>query len=502
MNILAESKTFPKTNERILVFLLCFVAAVRVFIFSAAFPFFSNVDEYLHFDLITQYSHANLPRSFDRLTEETLDWVVPYASPEFLFSPNRFPHGKFPKPLWKQSGPEVESEVAATKAAWSNEINFESSQPPLYYVLASIWWWIGKHIGLVGIQSLYWIRFLNVPLIAIVVWMGYLTARMIAPERVELRIGVPLLLAFIPQNVLYTMNNDVLSPLSFGVLFLCVLQWLRAETANVGLGVVTGFAAAAAYLTKLSNLPLIAVALVAIAVKLLLITRRAPRAGLAALAALVVCAAIPIGCWLVWTKYQFGDLTGSTAKIALLGWTQKRFADWWQHAIFTPRGLWVFWWSLLASFWRGEVSWHGRPLNWGPADAFFALSSLILLGSAIVGLVRGAGLSTFQRQAVGIAILIFVAGIVFLALLSIQFDFGTSTGPSRAHPYFTAGRLLSGALVPFVLVYVYGTVVLLGAAERTVFPLAILAGVAALLATSEMVVNHVAFASEHNWFHR
>ena len=55
---------------------------------------------------------------------------------------------------------------------------------------------------------------------AIVVWLGYVTARTIAPERLDLRIGVPLLLAFIPQNVFYAMNNDVLSPLCFGVLFL------------------------------------------------------------------------------------------------------------------------------------------------------------------------------------------------------------------------------------------------------------------------------------------
>jgi len=39
--------------------------------FSAAFPFFSNVDEDLHFDLITQYSHGHLPRTFDPLKEET-----------------------------------------------------------------------------------------------------------------------------------------------------------------------------------------------------------------------------------------------------------------------------------------------------------------------------------------------------------------------------------------------------------------------------------------------
>src|SRR5262249_15646414 len=66
-----ESKTFV-------------AAALRVSFFSSAFPFFSNIDEDLQFDLIMQYSDAQIPRSFDRLKEETLNWIVPYASPEFL----------------------------------------------------------------------------------------------------------------------------------------------------------------------------------------------------------------------------------------------------------------------------------------------------------------------------------------------------------------------------------------------------------------------------------
>ena len=73
---------------------------------------------------------------------------------------------------------------------------------------------------------------------AMMVWLGYgyVAARTIAPERLDLRIGVPLLLAFIPQNVFYAMNNDVLSPLCFGVLFLCVLQWLRTNAPSLLLG--------------------------------------------------------------------------------------------------------------------------------------------------------------------------------------------------------------------------------------------------------------------------
>ena len=488
-------------TERVLILLLCIAAAFRAFIYSAAFPFFSNIDEDLHFDLITQYSYAQVPRSFDRLKEETLNWIVPYASPEFLFPPERFPNGKFPAPLWKEPWSKVEPEIAATRAAWSSEINFQSSQPPLYYALASAWWWIGKHIGLAGLQSLYWIRFLNVPLVAMMVWLGYVTARTIAPGRMDLCVGVPLLLAFIPQNVFYAMNNDVLSPLCFGALFLCILQWLRTNAPSFLLGAITGLAVAAPCLTKLSSLPLVAVALAVIVARSIAIILRTPRAGLIALAALISCAAIPVGTWMLWTKFHFGDLTGSTAKISVLGWTRKPFCDWWHHPIFTPRGVWIFWSDLIANFWRGEVSWHGRPLRWPGADGFYAVSSLLLLAAATVGLRKQAGLSAFQRQAIGSAILIFLAGVAFLALLSIQFDFGDCINPSREHPYFTSGRLLSGALIPFSVAYVYG-VSWVCRRINAALPLIVLGLIVVFVTTSEILVNRVVFVSEHNWFHR
>ena len=506
-----ESKTFVAANERVLILLLCVAAAVRVFIFSAAFPFFSNIDEDLHFDLITQYSHAQVPRSFDRLKEETLNWIVPYASPEFLFPPEQFPDGKFPAPLWKEPWSKVEPEIAATRAAWSTEINFESSQPPLYYALAGLWWWIGKHIGLVGIELLYWIRFLNAALMAIVVWLGYVAARTIAPERLDLRIGVPLLLAFIPQNVFYAMNNDVLSPLCFGVLFLCVLQWLRTDAPSLLLGAVTGVAIASTYLTKLSNLPLIVIAVAVILARLGAIVRRSPRAGLIALAALLLCAAVPIGSWMVWLKLQFGDVTGSTAKIAFLDWTRKPFVEWWQHPIFSPHGLWVFWSDLIATFWRGEVEWHGRRFDWQIADRLYAVSSLVFIAAAVLGLRKRFALSAFQRQAIAVAILTVAAGVAFLGLLSIQFDFGSCVNPSRSHPYFTSGRLLSGAIIPFALSYVYGISCLCRLATSrfrqtrwidTASPLVVLGAIVVFSQASEIFITHPVFASEHNWFHR
>jgi hypothetical protein len=213
---------------------------------------------------------------------------------------------------------------------------------------------------------------------------------------------------------------------------------------------------------------------------------------------------------MVWTKYQFGDVMGSTAKIAFLDWTRKPFADWWQHPIFMPRGLWIFWSDLIATFWRGEVIWHGQMLRCPLVDEFYAISSLALLVAALIGSRNETALSTFQRQAVGIAALSFIVSVGFLALLSIQFDFGNCINPSRAHPYFTSGRLLSGALIPFALFYMYGISYLfrllsprLQQAGRinSAVPLIVIGVIVVFVTGSEIFTNTMVFASDHNWFH-
>jgi hypothetical protein len=113
---------------------------------------------------------------------------------------------------------------------------------------------------------------------------------------------------------------------------------------------------------------------------------------------------------------------------------------------------------------------------------------------------KNAGLSMFQQQAIGIAAVGFIASVGFLALLSIQFDFGNCINPSRAHPYFASGRLLSGSLIPFALFYVYG-IGWLFRRINPVLPLLVLGVILAFSVTSEIVVNRVVFTSEHNLFH-
>src|SRR5262249_45063598 len=423
-----------------------------------------------------------------------------YASPEFLQTPDQFPHAQFPPPLWKQSAAEAARIIEVTKAAWEKEINWESSQPPLYYAFAGFWWRVGQYIGLTQIESLYWIRFLNCLLVSMLVWLGYVIARTVGLEHLGLSVGVPLLLAFMPQDVLYVLSNDVLSPVCFGVLFICVLQWLRAESPSLLLGAMTGLAIAATYLTKLSNLPLLIVAIIAIVVKWLQMLRQQSGVETFAFILTILCAGVPIGGWMLWSKLHFGDVTGSTTAISLLTWTSKPLADSWHHPIFSPQGLWTFWSEVIARFWRGELMWQNRELGWRVADEFYAISSLLLLCAAVIGIRQHNMLSTFQRQALFLSALPSIPALAFLALLSVRFDFGECIYPSRAHPYLTSGRLISGALIPFALLYVYG----IGCLLRRVGPVAsiiVVAGIMAFATVSEIFINRAVFASEHNWFH-
>jgi len=64
-----------------LILLFCAVAAIRVFIFSAAFPFFNNVDEQAHVDLVMRYARGDLPRELGHYSSEAAYYISLYGSP-------------------------------------------------------------------------------------------------------------------------------------------------------------------------------------------------------------------------------------------------------------------------------------------------------------------------------------------------------------------------------------------------------------------------------------
>ncbi len=483
------------------VMAFCCFAAVRVLVFSAAFPFFNNVDERRHFDLVIKYAYGHVPRSAELISTATLPYLSRYASPEFLSAPEHFEGGYY-GPMWKHSAEEVAPTIARIEEIWSRTLNQECSQPPLYYVAAAAWFHIGQLIGVKGGYALYWVRFLNVALVVTLVWLAYVAARIIFPDQVALRLGIPLLVASIPQDAFYGIDNDVLSPICFGVTFICLLGWVREDQHSIVLGIGTGLSIAASYLTKLSNLPLILVAVGVIAWWCFAQARsKTLRGAIPALGALVACAAIPIIAWMFWMKSHFGDFTGAASKAQLLGWTAKPFSDWWSHPIFTLSGMWTFLSELIASFWRGEFMWHAHTIGSKGMDLFYVFSSLglILITIASVLRTRTNNFAEMQRRVLWIAVACVIATIVFLAFLSLQFDFGQCINPSRERPYFFQGRLLGGAMIPFAMLYVYGLHRLLRAVPALVLTATI--AIAITITISEFLANRVAFASEYNCFH-
>jgi hypothetical protein len=282
-----------------------------------------------------------------------------------------------------------------------------------------------------------------------------------------------------------------------------VLRLWREDVPRIGLGIAAGLVFGAAYLAKISNLPLLAVALAAMLFKTWQLRQAGKlRAASPSLLAFILCAGLPIAGWVARTRHFFGDLTGSTAKIQMLGWTLKPFSQWWPHPIFTPHGLWKFVSGLLATFWQGEFMWHHQPLTLPVVNTLYAILSIGFVGAALVSLLRRPdNVTEPQRRALWFAFGSFAAGVAFLGFLSIIYDFHNCFYPSREHPYFTSGRLIGGTLIPFLLLFVYGMDRVLAPAKSAwARPLALIAMLLFML-ISEIVTDWPVFPCQYNWYH-
>ena len=125
------------TNEIQMVWLLCLLAAIHVFIYAAAFPFFNNVDEPVHFDLVLKYAHGDIPRRLETYSDESVTFFALYGAPFYLATGT---NGEelLPQP-WKLP-PDVRASITRIGTHDFQVANFESSQPPLYYALAGAVW--------------------------------------------------------------------------------------------------------------------------------------------------------------------------------------------------------------------------------------------------------------------------------------------------------------------------------------------------------------------------
>jgi len=490
-------------RECLLLWALSLIAAARVLVFCAAFPFFNNVDEQAHFDMVLRYSHGQVPRAMAHYSHEAAASIALYGTPEYFFGPRDFAAGKIPLPLWMSPSAEASRQMAANTASCERRINHESTTWSLYYLAAGLWCWLGQACGVAGGFLLYWVRFLNVLLAAALVWLGYWAARVVFPGQRFPRLAVAALLAVYPQDSFYAIQSDVLSPVLFGLAFIGLVKLWRADVPGGWLCGLTGLALAGTVLVKSTNLPLLVVASLALLGKAWQLARAGKLYGsMPALGLLAVCLVVPLGAWLAWNLRTYGDATGAGEKIRYLTWTRKPWRDWWPHPLFSLYGEAQFWGELIASFWRGEFCWHGQRLASPLNDAFYCVSSIVLIGANLPSLLWARrDVAAVERVALWTALGSLAGGALLLALASMAFDFGNCPYPSRALPLFTSGRLLCGALIPFLLLYVRGLERLLGWCGHPRLVWFALAAIVLLIGASEIKIALPAFSSPYNLYH-
>ena len=490
-------------RTRKIVLLLCLLAAVHVFIFSATFPFFNIVDEQVHFDLVVRYSQGDIPRTLAPPCGDALLYIAIFGTTEYLWPPESQPGGHTATPPWKLPMAVIQANLLAKEAIWRDKVkNHEASQPPLYYAVAGLWWRLWAHFGFQDGLLLYLLRFFNAFVIVALVWLGGLAARRIFPENNFICIAVPALIAFMPQTTFYAINNDIFSPLTFGIVFILLLKFWDADKLSPGLAAAIGLALAATFLTKISNLPLLAAAGVFIALKMLrLALNKNLLPSVPPLAILGLCAGLPMAAWMLWCKINFGDFTGSVLKIQFLGWTDKPFAEWWHHPLFTAQGFWYFLKGNLSTFWQGEILWQRQPLAIPTVDSVYVVLTLGAFAFTLAAWLRRPSVfSTPQRAAIGFSFLCLLAALAFFALLSVKYDFQNCFYPSRAHPFFVSGRLLLGLLIPFLILFACGLDRLMKNFQNSTKFFVLLALLAFMLA-SEITIDWKIFPNEYNWFH-
>ncbi|MGH7941334.1 MAG: hypothetical protein ACREFR_09710, partial [Limisphaerales bacterium] len=264
----------------------------------------------------------------------------------------------------------------------------------------------------------------------------------------------------------------------------------------------TGVAFAATYLAKTTNIPLLMAAAVFSVLKVYLDLRNGRlQKPLPNLAAFLSCAALPILAWMTWCKSNYGDCTGSKIKIEYLGWTLKAFGDWWHHPIFTPAGLWTYLSGQLGTFWQGEFCWHDKPMALPFSNNIYSILSLLLPAAILPVLVRASPVAhSSQRFALLLSLASCIAGLGFFALMSVVYDFHDCSNPSRGHPYFQAGRMILGVLIPFLLCFVYGLDRILDRFGDTA-KFIVLATLIFVMVGTEISSDLPVFSNGYNWFH-
>lgn len=511
VNLGGRAPARPLRNERRLLCLITLIGAARVFLLSSAFPLFNNVDEYSHFDAVYKYAGGALPHP-DRLHHDTRasSLIIWLASPEYIFRPSQLAGAIYPPPPWSVPPEAARARLREGVRRLTALRNHELAQPPVYYALAGSWYRLGEALGLECGHLVFSIRWLNALFMVGMVWAAHRLACATGRRDPLTRIGAPLLVAVFPQDALYSISNDALSPLLTALALIAILR-TQVEPPRSSVSLLAGLLAAAAVLTKYTNCIVLIPAIVLTGMNLWK-TEFRPRLWLRCSTLFWLAALAPIIAWGVRNAVLFGDPTARRLIFETLGWRAKPFEALFDHPLFSFPGLLHFFDGLCRDFWRGRFMWHGEFMAQPWADAVFVATSGVFLAAATIVLARefvrwgGSGRRDLPAQlSVDLGVWLTVAGgVALLAFFSIWIQTGELSVPPRGDPYFTMGRLISGCIVPFALLYVRGlgaVTTWIPARARASVRAGLLGLVVATIVISEAWLSARPARSEYNWFH-
>ena len=479
---------------------LCLYAGLRILILVLAFPIFNNLDEQFHFISIQMYASGEWPgKSLPHPSPESAELIAYYETYEYL-NPSAEIERLYPVPYYQLPRAAGYSYVEQIYQSWLRNENYEAQSAPLYYLIGAVWYQAGRVLGVRSWELPYWVRLLNPIAYVQLIWASYRLARRTYPENVFLWLGVPALLAVFPQDVYFGINREVLSAPLTAIALLLMAKNLEGRKRNSWLLVITCLTVGLAFLVDISNCILYG----ALALMLWYCTKQRganPLSKIRTIAGGVFLSLLFPLAWMLRNYLVIGDATGSRAKTQHLGWTLKPIGQIFHHPLFGWDGASYFLGNLVRTFWRGEYEWHGIAMAWPTADWLYLLSTVVIGTAFAVRVLRTFKKPPVQQRLLEWQTLVLVLGsVLFMAAISLPYDFHRCPNPSREHPFFISGRIISGALLPFAIVYVAGIESLLRPFRKWIPPAAVLGCFLLFISISEFRIRRVAFASPHNFF--
>lgn len=195
----------------------------RGFLHILVVPMWEGFDEPFHYAYL-QYmaEHRNLPPlNAPAVSREILESLQLFPTTYHLshLTPIRF------KNFWELSVPDrirlrqsLDSIEPASKSHLTDMANYQTQHPPLYYLLCTPLYLLGRHLRLV--ERVFLLRVFSILLAAVSLPLGYLLARRIFKN--SWAILVPVLMALFPNHYVFVgrITNDALAVVIFPLLIL------------------------------------------------------------------------------------------------------------------------------------------------------------------------------------------------------------------------------------------------------------------------------------------